>query len=120
MTPVYIYNVNAVTKVVDGDTCDLEISLGFRVTMKLRFRLARINAAEMSDDRPEIQSIATLAKLRLTELLAGGKITIQSAKPYTEDKFKRWLAEIYVGDSEQSVNQTLIDEGLVKLYPEKF
>lgn len=116
--PVYIYDAE-VEKIVDGDTVDLLVSLGFRVQMKLRFRLARINAAEMSDPRVEIKDKALKGKERLALLLKNPSVTIQSSKPLNEDKYGRWLAEIYTKTG-VNVNQVMLDEGLAKIYPDKF
>lgn len=118
ISPVYIYNAT-VAKVVDGDTVDLSIALGFKVTMALRVRLARINAAEMHDPRTVVQDTARKTKARLAELLKDPAVTIRSNKPYSEDKYGRWIAEIYTKDG-KCVNDILLDEKLVKLYPDKF
>ena len=116
--PEYTYRAE-VLKVVDGDTVDLRVDLGFRVTTVQRFRLARINAPEMHDARPDIQAKAEQAKERLELLLKSGGVILRSEKPLSDDKYGRWLAEIYTATG-VDVNQTLIDEGLVKLYPGKY
>src|SRR4051812_17413101 len=106
--PVYIYNAE-VLNVVDGDTVDLRVDLGFHITLELRFRLARINTAELHDPRVEIKNLAIRAKDRLTALLKDPGVTIRSNKPYSEDKYGRWLADIYLKDG-TCANDTLLTE----------
>lgn len=116
--PVYIYDANVI-RVIDGDSCEMLVKLGFHITATLRFRLARINTAELNDPRVEIKAIALAAKARVIALFADPNITIRSSKPYSEDKFGRWLADIYLSDG-SCVNDILLSEGLAKVYPEKF
>lgn len=118
LKPVYIYDAK-VLKVVDGDTVDLCISLGFYVTMTLRFRLGRINTAELTDTRADVKTLGLEAKKRLADLLKNPAVTIRSNKPYAADKYGRWLADIYLKDG-TCVNDVLLSEGLAKLYPDKF
>lgn len=118
--PGYTYDATVI-KVIDGDTVDLKVDLGFHVTMCLRFRLARINTAELNDPRVLIKDLAFSAKNRLTALYngVGHKVTIKSQKPLTEDKYGRWIADIYLPSGE-CVNDILVTENLAKVYPEKY
>jgi micrococcal nuclease len=91
-----------VGRVVDGDTVDLEVDLGFHMVARIRFRLTGINAPEMSTvDGPQ-------AKMHLQSLLpVGTSVRITTAKA---DKYGRWLAVIY-DQRERSVNQLMLDAG---------
>lgn len=95
-----MYEYKAViVRVVDGDTVDIDIDLGFRITTRQRVRLAGINAPETST--PE----GVTAKTFLAELIpVGTKVIVDSDKPGAGDKYGRFLASIflngkYVGDS---------------------
>lgn len=57
------------TRVVDGDTVDGIIDLGFAVQMRERVRLARINAPETRTRDPDEKAAGLMAKIRLAELL---------------------------------------------------
>ena len=105
---MYTYNATLV-RVVDGDTVYFTVDLGFCITTKLDFRLAKINAPEMKT--PE----GPKAKAELERLLGLGAITIQSLKL---DKYGRWIAQIFVkeGDKTIDVNQTLLDGGFAIPY----
>ena len=51
-----------ITNVVDGDTLDVSIDLGFDVSVKIRIRLAGVNTCEMKDKDPEKKKLAQEAK----------------------------------------------------------
>lgn len=127
-----LYNRRAtVVRVLDGDTVDFEVDLGFGFSMRSsgqfhlgRFRLYGINAPEtrrpagMPDDAWVIEKAAgEKAKMRLAELLPMGKtIYLQSKKP---DKYGRFLGICWTsfadfGDEAKSVNALLLGEKLAK------
>lgn len=111
--PPYIFN-SQILRVIDGDTVDVNIDLGFRITLKQRVRLAGIDAMEKNDSNPEKRAHANKAFERLAAMLPVGSInTIQTYKP---DKYGRCLADIYVKDDVFTVNQILLDEGLAVSY----
>jgi micrococcal nuclease len=102
---MYLYRV-VLDRVVDGDTVDLWVDLGFRVTTKKRFRLASIDAPEM---RGKTHAAGIEAKNRLRSLIigAGEGLTVASEKT---GKWGRWLGTLYDA-SGNSINQRMIDEG---------
>lgn len=94
-----------VEKIIDGDTADLAIDLGFNLTFRDRFRLYGIDAWETrGDERPR----GLAAKARLTELIDGRAIEVHTHKD-ARGKYGRWLATIYVGG--RDVNELLVAEG---------
>ena len=101
-------------RVVDGDTIDAEIEIGFDIYVRKRVRLWGINAPEgRSKDKEEVRAAAAALR-RLEELLAlsNGEFELIT---HGDGKYGRCLGEIFVNDTE-SVNETLIKEGLVKKY----
>ena len=96
-------------RVVDGDTIDVIIDLGFDLTAKLRVRLAGINAPEIHG---ESAPLGKAAMLWLTELLVKneGRTWIKTVKDKKE-KYGRYLAHLFVDGSEQSVNDQMIVAG---------
>lgn len=77
-----------VVRVVDGDTVDCVVDLGFRVSIQLRLRLAGCNAPELRD--PAGQAAADWARGWVAE--NGSDVTIET-QPAPE-KFGRWLASV--------------------------
>ena len=102
-----MFNYQAtVTKVVDGDTIDCDVDLGFHMTAKIRFRLARINTPEMRGSE-KVEGKA--AKQWLIEQLdkVDNKIRIETGKT---GKYGRWIAEVYINDT-VNVNEELVKNG---------
>jgi len=97
-----------VVRIVDGDTMDVDVDLGFYLTARKRLRLARIDTPE----RGEVNF--TEATDRVKELTpVGSTIRIKTGK---SGGFGRWLAEINYGEASRNLNDQLLQEGLAKLY----
>ena len=112
---MYEYNAT-VLRVYDGDTIRVDIDLGFGICLRDQpIRLLGIDAAEARGKTKE-QSIP--ARERLEDLLqrSGWKCTIRTRKNKERGKFGRILGEIFVKGEERSLNQVLLDEGLVEIY----
>lgn len=95
-----------IDKVVDGDTCDVFIDLGFSVWHKERIRLAGIDTAEKNTP------LGKALKEFLIKNLEGKLVKLEVSKP---DKYGRYLGKVYL-NSEESVNDQLIKAGLAKPY----
>lgn len=78
-------------RVVDGDTVDLRIDLGFRIEHIVKCRIAGINAPEIRTDAG-LKAAAELARLLVA---SKPKLKVVSSKPFGGgDKYGRWLASI--------------------------
>jgi len=108
--PSYAYKAKIIN-IVDGDTVDAVIDLGFGVMFNTRLRLNGIDTMETNDKDAAKKALGLKAKERVKELLTNKDVALQSFK---EDKYGRYLAEIYVNDIQ--VNQLLINEGLAVPY----
>ena len=105
---MYEYNVT-VTKVVDGDTVDVDIDLGFGMTYKKqRVRLMGIDTPE-SRTRDLVEKLfGKASKKHLKEIIQNAEmLTLVS---HDKGKFGRILGELFIGDSKYSINQQQIDE----------
>ena len=119
---LYEYRAEVV-KIVDGDTLDLIIDLGFRTYIRDRVRLYGIDTPETYGVQKEsVEWLAGMAaKARLQELLESdndGVIKIMTHKD-KQGKFGRWLVDIFVdreGQPSVHVNQTLVEEGHATAY----
>ena len=107
----YFYHAK-ILSVVDGDTVDVEIDLGFYVVVRERMRLSGIDTAEMTSPFPEMRKLAQDAKAFMNFYI-GWNILLKSFK---KDKYGRFLAEIFLVDDAESLNQKLINAGLAKEY----
>lgn len=101
-----------VTNVVDGDTVDVSVSLGFYMTAKLRMRLNSINTPELNATDLAVRARALQAKQWLTDKTLNKTFLIES---HRTEKFGRWLVTIY-NDDGTTVNQQLLDNKLADPY----
>ena len=109
---MYKYNAK-LDRVVDGDTVDAMIDLGFDTWVHKRIRLLGIDAPETRtrDLDEKAQGLAT--KKRLEDLLeaANGMFVLQS---HGVGKYGRCLGIIIIED--ENINELLIREGLAEVY----
>ena len=102
---MYRYNVE-VTRVVDGDTVDVDIDLGFgMVYKKQRVRMMGIDTPESRTRDLEEKFYGKQSKYHLEKLLSEQNVQLQS---HDKGKFGRILGELFVGDNPLSVNQQMI------------
>ena len=112
---MYTYKI-CLLKVVDGDTIDAEIDLGFDIKVKKRVRFMGVNAPESRTRDLEEKAKGLAAKDRVKQLLEGCKnITLKS---HGVGKFGRCLGELHLDivDGQEkltlvSLNELLINEG---------
>ena len=111
-----LYHYNAeVTRVVDGDTIDAFIDLGFDMHSKQRVRLYGINTPEVRTSNLEEKKAGLAASARLNELLNANKnrCVIRTSLD-KKGKYGRVLGTIYVDDI--NINEMLLSEGHAKEY----
>ena len=110
----YFYSA-VCTNVVDGDTIDVNIDLGFHNFAKHRVRLMRVDTPEMNDKDQVTRDHAKEAKLFVMNNIGGLNVIIETRK---SDSFGRWLAEVYFETVENgvAVQKNLSDELLVRGY----
>jgi len=109
---MYIYSAKCL-KVVDGDTIDARVDLGFDTFKKIRIRLVGINAPESRTRDLEEKERGLAAKARVKQLISENKNKFVLHSQGV-GKFGRCLGEIYLGDSK--LNDILINEGHAVAY----
>jgi micrococcal nuclease len=109
---MYEYRVRKVHKVVDGDTIDVDIDLGFNVSFYQRVRLAGIDTPESRTRDLAEKELGLEVKKKLTALLANaGTVVIRTEKPDSTEKYGRILGWLFIDGKEQSVNHALVAAG---------
>lgn len=81
-------------RVVDGDTIDFELDLGFHITKRVRIRLRDFDAPELLGDEKEA---GLEMKARVEDILTDGiqhGIEVETSK---DTSFDRWMGNVYVG-----------------------
>ena len=108
----YLYDAELI-RVVDGDTVDAWIDLGFDITIRRRIRLWGIDAPEMRTRGLQEKAEGFAAKDRLIEILELNHGTF-AVRSVGVDKYGRCLGEIYIQDI--NINKQLLAEGIVDIY----
>jgi micrococcal nuclease len=109
---MYEYFVREVTKVVDGDTIDVVIDLGFSISYSSRVRLAGIDTPESRTKDKEEKILGLEAKKYLADRLKLAKrIVIKTEKLDSSEKYGRILGWLYLDDETTSINNQMIRDG---------
>jgi len=114
---MYEYRVKKVNKIVDGDTIDVDIDLGFAVSFTQRVRLAGIDTPESRTIDLKEKALGLEVKEKLKKEIAAAKdIVIKTEKPDSSEKYGRILGWLFLDGSDVSLNQKLINEGYAWTY----
>jgi len=109
---MYEYFVKEVKSVVDGDTIDVVLDLGFNILYAQRVRLAGIDTPESRTTDKAEKALGLEAKDYLKKKLAGAKtVVIRTEKLDSSEKYGRILGWLYIDGSGESVNNQMIEDG---------
>jgi len=109
---MYEYRVKKILKVVDGDTIDVDIDLGFSISYTQRVRLAGIDTPESRTTDKQEKVLGLEVKDRLKKLVdAATSIVIHTEKPDSSEKYGRILGWLFLDGADKSVNHALIADG---------
>ena len=112
----YNFRVTEINRVVDGDTIDVTIDLGFDLYKKERVRVAGVDTPEKRTRDLEEKTLGLDATQWLKEKLEGAidgddELTIRTELKGGVGKYGRLLGWLYVGDEQVSLNEQMITEG---------
>ena len=112
----YNFRVTKIDKVLDGDTIDVTIDLGFDLYKKERVRIAGVDTPEKRTRDLEEKSLGIDAtnclKAKLTETIKGDEeLLIRTELKGGVGKYGRLLGWLYIGDATISLNELMIEEG---------
>jgi micrococcal nuclease len=109
---MYEYFVKNVTNVVDGDTIDVLIDLGFDILFQSRVRLAGIDTPESRTRDLKEKALGLESKEYLKKQLKDAKsVIIKTEKMNSTEKFGRILGWLYVNGDTVSLNDKMINDG---------
>jgi len=109
---MYEYFVKNVTSVVDGDTIDVVIDLGFDIMFASRVRLAGIDTPESRTTDKAEKILGLESKEYLKKQLKDAKsVVIKTEKMNSSEKYGRILGWIYVNGDTVSLNDKMINDG---------
>ena len=112
----YNFRVTEINKVVDGDTIDVTIDLGFDLYKKERVRTAGVDTPEKRTRDLEEKALGLDAtywmQKNLQDTLDGDEeLTIRTELKGGMGKYGRLLGWLYIGDADTSLNEQMITEG---------
>jgi micrococcal nuclease len=109
---MFEYYVKKVTKVVDGDTIDVDIDLGFDISFSSRVRLAGIDTPESRTTDKAEKALGLEAKAYLKAAIDSAKsVVIKTEKMDSSEKYGRILGWVYLDGDTVSVNDHMINDG---------
>ena len=117
----YNFRVTKINRVVDGDTIDVTIDLGFDLYKKERVRVAGVDTPEKRTRDLEEKALGIDAtnwlKERLESAIRGDDdLVIRTELVGGVGKYGRLLGWLYIGDGDVSVNEEMITEGYAWAY----
>ena len=112
----YNFRVTKINRVIDGDTIDVTLDLGFSLTKKERVRIAGVDTPEKRTRNLEEKELGIAAtnwlKDKINDTLTGDdELTIRTELVGGVGKYGRLLGWLYVGDDDYSLNEQMITEG---------
>ena len=109
---MYEYYVRKVENVVDGDTIDVLIDLGFDILFQSRVRLAGIDTPESRTKDLAEKALGIESKEYLKKHLKDAKsVIIKTEKMDSSEKYGRILGWVYINGDTESLNDKMINDG---------
>jgi micrococcal nuclease len=109
---MYEYYVRKVENIVDGDTIDVLIDLGFDILFQSRVRLAGIDTPESRTKDLAEKALGLESKEYLKKYLKDAKsVVIKTEKMDSSEKYGRILGWVYVNGDTESLNDKMINDG---------
>lgn len=109
---MYEYRVKKVLKVVDGDTIDVDIDLGFNISYTQRVRLAGIDTPESRTKDAREKALGLEVKDKVKKSIDAAKVVVVKTElPDSSEKYGRILGWVYLDGDTKSLNEQLIEEG---------
>jgi len=117
----YNFRVVEINRVLDGDTIDVTIDLGFDLYKKERVRVAGVDTPEKRTKNLEEKALGIDATNWLKEKLEGAisgddELSVRTELVGGVGKYGRLLGWLYIGDAEISLNEQMIEEGYAHAY----
>ena len=116
----YNFRVTEINRVVDGDTIDVTIDLGFDLYKKERVRIAGVDTPEKRTRDLEEKALGLDAtnwmKEKLEGAIDGDELTIRTELVGGQGKYGRLLGWLYINEETVSLNEQMIEEGYAHAY----
>jgi micrococcal nuclease len=109
---MYEYRVKKLINVIDGDTIDVDIDLGFDISLLRRVRMAGIDTPESRTTDKAEKVLGLESKEYLKKIMKDSKsIVIKTELPDSSEKYGRILGWVYLDGATKSINEQMIEDG---------
>lgn len=115
MSELYTYKAK-ILEVVDGDTLDILIDLGFEVSYKTRIRLLGVDTPEIHSKNADIKKSGQISKKFVEEWVGRNPDVIVSTVKDKSEKYGRILATLRPLADDEALNDLLIREKMAVPY----
>ena len=113
----YIYRIKEIYKVIDGDTIDASIDLGFGIYLTRKIRLAGMDTPESRTTDLKEKTLGLQSKEWIKRRLEFAKdILIKTELPDSTEKYGRIIGHLYINGEDTSLSTQMIDAGYALLY----
>jgi len=113
----YIYRIKQILRVIDGDTIDADIDLGFDISLTKRIRLAGVDTPESRTADVNEKKYGLESKEWLKHKVEKAEhILIKTELPDSTEKYGRIIGHLFVNDQANSLNEQMIDAGMAWTY----
>jgi micrococcal nuclease len=113
----YIYRIKNILRVVDGDTIDADIDLGFSISLEKRIRLAGVDTPESRTKDEYEKKLGLESKEWLKNRLQFAKdIIIKTELPDSTEKYGRIIGHLFINNEATSLNEQMIVSGFAWEY----
>jgi micrococcal nuclease len=118
---MYQYKIKKVNRILDGDTIEAELDLGFNVTLTQIIRLVGIDSPEIHTLNEDHKKYGQRAKEKLNEYFSygNGDIVISTLKPNSSDKYGRILGTVYKEGQNLTASEYMIANNYAWYYDGK-
>jgi micrococcal nuclease len=117
---MYQYKISNILRVIDGDTVEATLDLGFNIHLKQTIRLTNIDAPSIRTLDEEVKKYGLRAKEKLEEYLkTGDRLIVATQNPNRTEKFGRVLGELYVDGNSLTASEYLFANQYAWVYDEK-
>jgi len=114
---MYTYRVKSINRIIDGDTIDVTIDLGFSINIDQRIRVAGIDSPEKRTRDAAEKALGLDATEWMTKRLEKApELIIKTAVEGSMGKYGRVLGWLFVGEEDISLNEQMINEGFAWKY----
>ena len=114
---MYTYRVKSINRIIDGDTIDVTIDLGFSININQRIRVAGIDSPDKRRRNIAEKALGLDATEWMTKHLENAPdLIIKTAVEGSMGKYGRVLGWLYIDDSQISLNEQMIEEGFAWKY----